>query len=314
MLSAISQNLLKRVTSTRLKKPNNALYGYRQTNHSKIYFASNKLSSITVLCSRNSYSTSRIKSSPKVNSVKITGKDSRSRVIENALRRSIRPKSSRLLISKRPGIKSFKKSAKPRGNYLTPQKKLRLKIRELRRRALQPPKPLPRTARSVYMAQHLTGTGSNTKTVLSDASSKWKSVSSAELEQYRKTAAQNKATNFATLNAWLSHYTPDQIRIANNARRVLNRKYGRKIPLARIQDPRLPKRPLGVYVCFVKERFDSGQLVGVPFLTASKMLASEFHALAPAHRKKLEDTARIHRQRYIQEFKIAFKRDSRAKA
>ncbi|SZF00217.1 unnamed protein product [Blumeria hordei] len=313
MLTTISQDFLKRVTSAGLKKPNNALYVYRQTNHSKIYYAGNKLSSILVLSSGSSYSTSHIKSSPKVNSLKITGKDSRSRVIENALRRSIKPKSSRFIVSKRPGFKLFKRSAKLPSNYLTPQKKLRLKIRELRRRALQPPKPLPRTARSVYMAQHLTGTGTNTKTVLSDASSKWKSVSPAELEQYQKTAAKNKATNFATLNAWLSHYTPDQIRIANNARRVLNRKYGRKIPLARIQDPRLPKRPLGTYVCFVKERFESGQLVGVPFLTASKMLASEFHALTPAHRKKLEDTARIHRQRYIQEFKIAFKRNSRAK-
>lgn len=313
MLSTISQDSLKRVTSYGLKRPNRGLNGYFQTYQSRIHNVSITLNGILVLSSKSSYSTSNIRTSQKFTSVNIPGKVNRNRVIENPLRRSIKVNTSRHSPFKKPKSKIFKKSAKPRRKYLTKQQKLRLKIRELRRRALQPPKPLPRTARSVYMAQHLTGAGTNTQTVLSETSSKWKSVTSADLEQYRKTAVKNQATNYATLNAWLSNYTPDQIRIANNARRVLNKKYGRKIPLARIQDPRLPKKPLGIYVCFVKERFESGQLAGVPFLTASKMLASEFHALAPTQRKKLEETAKIHRKRYIKEFKIAFKRDSRAK-
>lgn len=83
---------------------------------------------------------------------------------------------------------------------------------------------------------------------------------------------------------WLGTHTPDQIRLANNARTQLKRKY-KKHGLAPIPDSRLPKRPIIARSFFLKDRYATGELKGIPFGDAAKLIAREWTALSASERK-----------------------------
>jgi hypothetical protein len=53
----------------------------------------------------------------------------------------------------------------------------------------------------------------------------------------------------------------------------------------KIDDPRIPKRPLSPYIIFVKERYASGDFKGIVAPEAVKILSQEYNALSQTEKK-----------------------------
>lgn len=53
----------------------------------------------------------------------------------------------------------------------------------------------------------------------------------------------------------------------------------------KIDDPRIPKRPLSSYILFVKERYNSGDFKGINSVEAARILAQEFKGLSDSEKK-----------------------------
>jgi hypothetical protein len=103
-------------------------------------------------------------------------------------------------------------------------------------------------------------------------------------QQYNHVANQNKAANAIAYKQWVESHTPEQIRLANNARTQLRT----KDPLHTwkpIHDDRRPKRPSTPMVFFAKERYASGDLKGIPLGDNSRLVSREWAALSPSDRK-----------------------------
>jgi len=105
------------------------------------------------------------------------------------------------------------------------------------------------------------------------------------LQSYNHTANQNKAANETAYREWTESHTPEKIRIANNARRLLKRKTGKTNSWPLISDARQPKRPLTPYLLFSLGRHSSGDFKGIDLKDAVGMLAKEWAALPASERK-----------------------------
>jgi len=90
---------------------------------------------------------------------------------------------------------------------------------------------------------------------------------------------------------WIDSHTPEEIRLANNARKSLKRmgvkgadaKHSKKYPL--LMDPRLPKRPSPAWTLFVTSRWQSGDFKGINITDATKQIMKEWRALPASERK-----------------------------
>ncbi|TQS37433.1 hypothetical protein Golomagni_02092 [Golovinomyces magnicellulatus] len=202
-----------------------------------------------------------------------------------------------------------KKPKKPK-KILTEKEKLTRKHTSLKLLALKLPNKLPQTARTLFMADKLTGfTGANINAKFTEISLNWRNLSPEEVQLYERQAEANRAANEKSLKEWISKHTPDQIRLANNARRQMSRLYPQSKQWRQIQDERQPKRPITPFLCYVKERYSSGEYAGTNLLEVSKKLTSEFKALTPNDRKKYDNMYREHQKKYIEDFRQAFSRD-----
>merc|ERR1712137_396943 len=163
------------------------------------------------------------------------------------------------------------------------------------------------------MADKLKGsTGGNINAKFTKSSSDWKNLSEQELQLYRKQAEANRVANAKALKEWVSKHSPDQIRVANNARRQLSRLYPQSKQWKVILDERQPKRPMTPFICYVKECYSSGEYAGPDILEASKRLSSGFKALTPSDRKKYEDMSREYTQKYVSDYRQTFRRDPKS--
>jgi hypothetical protein len=105
-----------------------------------------------------------------------------------------------------------------------------------------------------------------------------------KLQAYNHTANQNKAANKLALKKWVESHTPDQIRVANNARKQLKRKLtARKYPL--IPDDRAPKHPTNAMIYYMKEKHASGDLKGLKISETASLLSQEWKNLSASERK-----------------------------
>ncbi|POS88176.1 hypothetical protein EPUL_000183 [Erysiphe pulchra] len=230
--------------------------------------------------------------STKLSASKVTNKSPQGKTLKK--------KASKIL------IKKPKKARK----VLSEQEKLTLKTLSLKHKALRPPKKLPSSARTTYMAVNLKGTsGSEIVSKFTEVSQAWKNISQHERERYESLAQANRAANDTTLTQWLSKYTPDQIRIANNARRQITKMGEIKKSWRKIPDQRLPKQPSTRFTIFVQERYKSGEFKGVDVLDASKQLVKEYFALSPLERKKYHEKYLQSRNQYIKDHMAAFNRE-----
>jgi hypothetical protein len=83
-------------------------------------------------------------------------------------------------------------------------------------------------------------------------------------------------------------HTPDQIRIANNARNQLRKKLaarkGRPAYTEKLIDDRRV-RPPNAYNIFFIERYATGDMKGIKVTEAAKLIASEWKVLSEAEKK-----------------------------
>lgn len=103
-------------------------------------------------------------------------------------------------------------------------------------------------------------------------------------QHYNHVANQNKAANEIAYKQWVESHTPEQIRVANNARAQLRT----KDPLhtwKSIHDDRFPKRPGHPMMFFAKERYASGDLKGIALGDNARLVAREWAALSPSDKK-----------------------------
>ncbi|CAD6446520.1 a5e783da-a106-442e-aa52-713864d804d1 [Sclerotinia trifoliorum] len=215
--------------------------------------------------------------------------------------------------AKKPVKKTLKakpKKAKKAKTPLTDSQKLRKKLRELKVAALisENPKEKPQSAYRVLNLE--LATGSNDITAASkEASAKYKSVSTAELERLNHIANENKAANAIAYKNWVESHTPEEIRLANLARQHIRRLTSKTSSPRLIKDDRMVKRPMRPMIMFVKERFQSGDFAGIRVTEAMKRIAQEFKELSPAQLKPLQEASAADDARYIQEYKTVYKHD-----
>jgi len=165
------------------------------------------------------------------------------------------------------------------------KKKERAYILELKKTALSPPKMLPQTAYLVTCVETSKGkTGLLTK----EAAEKYKAMSPEELEKYNHIANQNRAANEEAYKKWVLTYTPDQIRSANNARRILKRRLTTGY-YPQIKDERQVKPALRAYILFTQERYNSGDLKNMTLPERAALLSKEWRGMTESEKKRFVD-------------------------
>jgi hypothetical protein len=203
-------------------------------------------------------------------------------------------------VAKKKAVKKpVKKPAKKK--ILTEEQAEKLALKKLKAKALSFPKNKPHTAWGVLLSEYTKEHASTAyNTGFKDSAAKYKSLSPAELEvidvfssclsslteiqSYNHIANQNKTANEIALKQWIESHTPEQIRIANNARLQLKTKNLRGT-WHQIQDDRQPKQPRRALNFFTKERHASGDLKGISLAEAGRLVAREWNALSASERK-----------------------------
>ncbi|KAM3074132.1 hypothetical protein ACMFMG_003046 [Clarireedia jacksonii] len=319
MLSSISRAAIKRVvglhpSSTRFLASTSQLQ--RVEAHQNATFISP--SSLLSFLARRSYATAT-KSAPakKPAATKAATK-------KPAAKKTATTKSAAKKPAKKPAKKAVKKPVKkakakpkpkpkpkPKARTKKPVKESVLAFRkrkQLREAALlaEEPEAKPITARAVFMTSNLKGQSGKDKFLKANA--ELKALSASEIERLNHTANENKAANEVALKKWLATHTPNEIRLANNARAALRKMTGKQVPRA-LSDERIPSHPMGAWPIFVKDRFASGDFAGIAGVEALKLISTEYKALPPAQRKVYEDKAAADTTRYWNEVKTVFNRE-----
>lgn len=247
---------------------------------------------------RRSYATAaKVVSKPRT--TKSTTAKPKKAVAKKAAKKPVK-KPVKKVAKKKAVKKPVKKPAKKK-KILTEEQTEKLTLKELKAKALSFPKKKPQTAWSVLASEYTKEHASTAfATGFKDAAVKYKSLSPAELEvidpfssclssltevqSYNHIANQNKTANEIALKQWIESHTPEQIRIANNARLQLKTKDLRGT-WQQIQDDRQPKQPRRALNFFTKERHASGDLKGISLSETGRLIAREWNALSASERK-----------------------------
>lgn len=91
--------------------------------------------------------------------------------------------------------------------------------------------------------------------------------------------------NTIALKEWTESHTPEQIRLANNARLLLKRKTGKTRSYSPLKDSRIPKRAVSGFVLFAADRWASGDFKGVKVGDSAPIIRREYLALSDVDRK-----------------------------
>ncbi|KAG9234131.1 hypothetical protein BJ875DRAFT_22484 [Amylocarpus encephaloides] len=208
--------------------------------------------------------------------------------------------------AKKPAKKAAPKKLKPKvkkaKKELTPEEQLAKEVRVLKKQVLTPPKALPSNAWSIIVSEACRP-GVRASTSLVEAAARLKQLSIAEREALNHKATQNKTANAAVYKKWVESHTFDEIRAANNARKLLSRKLKRSTKLIQIKDDRQPKHPINQYAYFVKDRMLSGDMKGISNVDALTQFSKEWATVSDAQKKHYLDLAISDKLRYEQEIK-----------
>ncbi|KAL8728809.1 MAG: hypothetical protein Q9181_005213 [Wetmoreana brouardii] len=235
-----------------------------------------------------------------------------------------KPKSKSKPRTKAKSTKARKKSKKAKAaptkkkrNAQTPEQKSRLAIKELKVKALTPPKKLPYTAFAVLLAEKTKEdrrpVGKGAESVTKDCGTKYRSFTPEEREHYNHIANQNKATNAARYREWITSHTPSQIHEANNARNLLKRRT-KSTSWPKLQDERLVTRLKTPYNLFYTHRYRSGDFAGMKVTEAAKLIGSEWRGLSAGEKQPYSKMSEEDSARYDQEVKAVYNRDARHEA
>ncbi|KAF1968382.1 hypothetical protein BU23DRAFT_514896 [Bimuria novae-zelandiae CBS 107.79] len=203
-------------------------------------------------------------------------------------------------VPKKPAAKKKKaapkKAARRPKKVLTAEEKEAATIKDLKKRALRPPKPSFFSAWSAFAAEALRGAAGleGAQGAMRDASAKYKELTPAEREHYNHVAKERTEAARAEFNTWIHQHTPEDIRAANFARATLRRKLEAKgsknVQYRRLEDDRRDtSSKLTPYIRFSTERIASGDLKGIAFGEKAKLIANEWKALNASEKKKYQD-------------------------
>ncbi|GAB7325128.1 hypothetical protein MBLNU13_g09211t1 [Cladosporium sp. NU13] len=194
----------------------------------------------------------------------------------------------------------------------------RAEISELKKAALKPPFPSQLNAYSVFLGEKgadLKGSfDSSTKTSIEEIKSimskhaaktaaAYKALSAGELEHYNHLARVRREDSAAEFKRWVESHSIAEIKLANNARRALNRKDPKlsRTATRHIQDERLPKKGVTAYLAFSSSRQTSGDFKHIAVTDRSKLIAEEWKALDAEEKEKYEKLAKEDQKRYASE-------------
>ncbi|GLI73390.1 hypothetical protein PoHVEF18_001607 [Penicillium ochrochloron] len=224
-------------------------------------------------------------------------------------------KSTKKSTTKKP--KAEKK--KPKRGLTEKQKEAKEKkesrelVKQLKETALQPPKKLAQTARTIATQAKLKEVREQNPSrpqaeIFKEAVELVNSQRLAEADRYVNQAEENRAANEASYAAWLKEYTPLQIKQANSARKHLRRLGHSKF--YGIQDERLVKAPLNTYMFFLKERHDSSDFKHLPVKDAALRIAEEWKSLTDSEKQPYIQKAERDQERYREEYREAYGEDA----
>lgn len=230
-----------------------------------------------------------------------------------AVKKKLAKKPAKLLPKKRKGLTEKQKELKAKKAVIA-------KLADVKRIALlkEEPKKLS-TSAWILFANEYRKTAENSSNVIEttrNAGLQWKALSAAGKEPFEKAAKLNAEANELSFKNWVSTYTPDQIRKANNARHSLRRREraarivdgkGKGVrKFQPIQDNRQPKPSHSAYNIFTEARWATGEFKGRDVVDVSTQLAKEFKSLGPAEKMVYDEKARLDRERYKQESETVF--------
>ncbi|KAJ9627924.1 hypothetical protein H2203_003143 [Taxawa tesnikishii (nom. ined.)] len=215
-----------------------------------------------------------------------------------------------------------KKAAKP-PRELNDEQQLARKIKELKAAALSPPINSFRavSAYNEFVGEYTAKKRSefspssenesfSAKNLLKEASETFRKITPAELEHYNHLANAKTRQREEAISAWLDSLSPEEIRVANNARkqlRVILSKQKKKVTMWRpLRSDRLVKRPIPAYTFFLLDRYASGDLRHIASVDAAKLVSQEWRALTASEKQKYEDMAAEDRTRYFREFEETY--------
>lgn len=105
-------------------------------------------------------------------------------------------------------------------------------------------------------------------------------------------ATENAQANEAAYKKWVESFSPDEIRVANNARIQLKKldsadasSRTKQHRYTRIKDHRAPARPRSAYSLFLQERHASGDFKGISITDAATQVSREFKDLSISDKK-----------------------------
>lgn len=105
------------------------------------------------------------------------------------------------------------------------------------------------------------------------------------IQRYNHLAAERNVARAAEYKAWVESFTPDQIRIANNARSQLRKKLpplksgSKHAHTTQLVDERQVKRPVNAWIYFCGQRNASSDFTGISIGERSKLISGEWKAL-----------------------------------
>ncbi|KAL9053457.1 MAG: hypothetical protein Q9162_004760 [Coniocarpon cinnabarinum] len=183
------------------------------------------------------------------------------------------------------------------------------KVRALRQVALlDVPKQRPTTVWTIYNQQHI-GKGAPVTDQVRQNGREYRNLSVTQRESLNQTAINNRALNTRTYSDWVRSHTPDQIRLANNARARLNRLAGQRHSTGYrftkrytlLKDDRQLKRPKSGFMQFMADRWATGEFAGVKVQEASKTMTQDWKNLSESDRKQYNDDAFARKEVYLTE-------------
>jgi hypothetical protein len=111
-------------------------------------------------------------------------------------------------------------------------------------------------------------------------------------QHYNHLANERSAAKRAEYDAWIHTHTPEQIRIANNARSNLKRRLAAGQPvkvrsqnLRKLEDDRQVKAPANGWIRFSTERRSSGDFKSISVTDSMKLIAEEWKALSAGEKE-----------------------------
>ncbi|KAL8749411.1 MAG: hypothetical protein Q9199_007703 [Rusavskia elegans] len=209
--------------------------------------------------------------------------------------------------------KSPKTKAKPakKKKALKPEEKERLVVKELKAKALSPPKRVANSAFAVLLAEKqrevrkFEGSGS----VAKECSKIYRSFTPEQREHYNHIANHNKASYDSTYRNWILSHSPIQILEANTARVALKKRSKSPRSWPKLRDERLVTGLRTSFAAFNAQRHRSGDFAGMKLGEAAKLIGAEWRALSENDKKPFLQEGEEDLARYEQEVKAVYNRD-----